>query len=62
MIGLRFLPLKSADIRGEQTSVARLRMSAGEATNKQDASRRLFSRLFKGSERWFEFLVKIYGK
>ena len=32
MIGLRFFPLKSADVRGEGTREARLRMSAGEAT------------------------------
>ena len=31
MIGLRFFPLKSADVRGEGTRDARLRMSAGEA-------------------------------
>ena len=33
MISLRFFPLKSADIRGEGTRDARLRMSAGEATD-----------------------------
>ena len=32
MIGLRFYPLKSADVRGEGTRDAHLRMSAGEAT------------------------------
>ena len=31
MIGLRFFPLKSADVPGEGTLDARLRMSAGEA-------------------------------
>ena len=32
VIGLRFFPLKSADVRGEGTRDARLRMSSGEAT------------------------------
>ena len=32
MIGLRFFLLRSADVRGEGTRDARLRMSAGEAT------------------------------
>ena len=31
MIGLSFFPVKSADVRGEGTRDARLRMSAGEA-------------------------------
>ena len=31
MIGLRFLKLKSADVRGEGTRDALLRMSVGEA-------------------------------
>ena len=32
MISLRFFPLKSADVRGEGTRDARLRMSAGKAS------------------------------
>ena len=35
MIGLRFFPLKSADVPGEGTLDARLRMSAGDQANKK---------------------------
>ena len=41
MIGLRFLPLKSADVRGEGTSDARLRMSAGQAKTSKTSEQRL---------------------
>ena len=36
MIALRFFLLRSADVRGERTRDARLRMSAGEASHAYD--------------------------
>ena len=41
MIGLRFFPLKSADVPGEGTLDARLRMSAGEANKKVNSATKI---------------------
>ena len=41
MIGLRFFPLKSADVPGEGTLHARLRMSAGEANKKVNSATKI---------------------
>ena len=41
MIDLRFFPLKSADVPGEGTFDARLRMSAGEAKKKVNSATKI---------------------
>ena len=41
MIGLRFFPLKSADVPGEGTLDVRLRMSAGEANKKVNSATKI---------------------
>ena len=41
MIGLRFFPLKSADVPGEGTLDARLRMSAGAANKKVNSATKI---------------------